>query len=279
VSRGSQCRLSEAEQAQVLAWSLERIALREQAVRLGKKPTSLVATVRRYQAEGLLPKRGKGPGQSWSAADIDQLHTLIDKGFGYDHIARKLGRTRTAVLLKAKRISYRLTHTRAALSARDAAGVLGLSCSKTVARWIGGYGLKARNAGTRDRPLWRIQWEDLLAWLEDRDHWMAYDPMRCVDLCLREHLVEIRETQPGRWLTPGEVGQRYCVTFEAVKQWVAKGFIPATRYGNWWIWDGDLVDFVPPCDRSKAGIPRAARRIVVGPDRIVAGPLVRREAA
>lgn len=70
------------------------------------------------------------------------------------------------------------------------------------------------------------------------------------------------------------------MTFEAVKQWVAKGFLPATRYGNWWIWSEDLAGFVAPCERSKAGIPKTHRRLVVGPDRIIAGPpVVRKEAA
>lgn len=186
MSRGARFRLTEAEQQQVLAWSLQRVPQREQAARLGKKPTELTATIRRYQAEGLLPKRGTGRGRPWTIAELDELYTLIDKGFGYSHIARKLGRSREAVVLKTARINYRLTHTRAALTARDVAGLLGLSCSKTVARWIEQYGLRARNAGTKQKPIWRIQWDDLLTWLEDRAHWMAYDPATCyVSICAR----------------------------------------------------------------------------------------------
>lgn len=194
-----------------------------------------------------------------------------NRGFGYAAIARRLGRSETAVRLKAKRLRYRLLHTRAALTAADVQRLLGLSCPKSVARWIEAYGLRARNAGTPRHPIYRVQWEDLYAWLEDPAHWMAYDPARCTEPPLREHLAELRQGQP-RWLSVGEVARRYCVGCSTVKQWVAKGFLPATRYGNWWIRESDLDGWLPPCERSKAGIPRASGRRVVGRDRIVAAP-------
>jgi hypothetical protein len=171
---------------------------------------------------------------------------MIDEGRGYDAIARRLERTREAVVIKAKRLQYRVLDERAALTCRAVQRRLGLGDSKTVARWITAYGLKARNAGTKQRPLWRIQEEDLLAWLEDRHHWMAYDPDKVPGATLREHLTEIRQGQ-SRWLTPGDVARRYHVTSSAVQQWREKGWLPMTRYGNWWIWEADLENFVPPC--------------------------------
>lgn len=234
---------------------------------------------RRTNAEPAPRERKKAKrGPAWTTADLDHLKELVDQGYGYAVIARRLKRSEMAVRVKAKRIKYRLLHSRAALTCREVGRLLGLPCSKTVARWIEAYGLRARNARPSGCPLWRVQWEDLCDWLDDPAHWMAYDPARCTEPPLREHLTEIRAGEP-RWLRPGEVAERYIVDSGTVKQWIAKGFLPATRYGNWWVRESDLADFVPPFARSKAGIPKSCRRIVTGPDRIVAGPPVERKAA
>ncbi len=166
---------------------------------------------------------------NWTPADVWTLYDLIDAGYSYAAIGRKLGRTTTAVTIKSKRLRHRLLTTPSALSARQIADILGLTCSKIVARWITTYGLKARNGGTPDRPLWRVQWADLAAWLDDPHHGMAYDPTRCTNPVWREHLIEIRAGQP-RWLTPGDVARRMGVTSGAVQQWIEKGFLPATRH-------------------------------------------------
>ena len=213
----------------------------------------------------------------WKRAEVDELKRLIDEGYSYDRIAKRLKRSRAAVVIKCRKLNYRLLHTRSALTAREAQRLLGLSDSKIVTRWITGYGLKARNGGDPQRPLWRIQWLDLMEWLEDPHHWMAYDPAKVTEATLREHLVEIRQGQP-RWLTVGEVARRYCVSLGAVQQWREKGLLPMVRYGNWWARESDLAGFVIPSERSWVGMPLRATRLLVGKDRIVAGP-PRQEAA
>lgn len=271
MSRGYAVCLTEVEQTQIIAWSQQRIGPTEQARRLGRMPTELTHYRKALRDAGVIPSLGNGSGRNWSQDEISRLIDLIDQGHGYAAIARRLGRSKEAVLLKAQRINHRLLRSRAALTAREVGKLLGLGCSKTVSRWIERYGLKARNAGTKHKPLWRVQWEDVCAWLEEPEHWMAYDPTRCTNPSLREHLIELRAGRP-RWLTPGDVARRYCVTWQAVKQWISKGFLPAVRYGNWWINERDLAGWLPPCERSKAGIPKASGRRVDGLDRIVAAP-------
>lgn len=108
---------------------------------------------------------------NWTPADVWTLYDLIDAGYSYAAIGRKLGRTTTAVTIKSKRLRHRLMHAKSALSARQIKDILGLACSKTVTRWITTYGLKARNGGTKERPLWRVQVDDLAAWLDDPRQW------------------------------------------------------------------------------------------------------------
>jgi DNA-binding transcriptional MerR regulator len=272
--------LSEAEREQVRAWSVAGVPMEEQARRLGRPASNLIMFRRSLARQGLItiPKRS-ATHRPWTADDLLQLRLLIDEGFGYAAIAERLSRTENAIFMKTKDIGYKLLHSREALTCKEIADLLGLACPKRVTRWITTYGLRARNAqaGTNKPTIWRVQWGDLLDWLEDERHWMAYDPATITDPQLRERLTRLRAGRPG-WLRPGEVARRYHVGADAVKQWIVKGFIPATRYGNWWVRESDLAGFVPPCERDRTGIPKASRRLVVGPDRIIAGPPARKAA-
>lgn len=188
---------------------------------------------------------------NWSPKERDRLIQLIEGGHSYDVIARRLKRSRTAVIVKCKRLGIGVTTTPATLSACDVAAALGIKCSKTVTRWIAQYGLPARNGGSDIRPLWRVSWDDLLAWLERRDRWMAWHPSRIPDRALREWAEELR-SGPGRWLTHMQVARQFHVDRNTPGQWITKGLIPATRYGNWWIWSEDLIGFVIPSDRPRS---------------------------
>jgi excisionase family DNA binding protein len=264
--------LSEAEQAQVRAWCVAGVPLEEQARRLGRPASNLMSYRRRLAREGVIaiPPRAETH-RPWTAHDLDLLVWLLDHGHSYALIARRLRRTETSVKLKCKRLGVSLLGSRATLSCRDVAGLLGLPCGKTVSCWISGYGLRARNGGTKRKPLWRVQWDD-------PHHWMAFEPERCTDRLLREHLIESRQGQPA-WLTIGAAARRLGVDSKAVNTWIHKGWLPATRYGNWWIRESDLVGFVVPGDRDRTGIPRGVRRVIDGRDRLVAGAPISRKAA
>ncbi len=208
----------------------------------------------------------------WTAKEIDVYQTMAEQGYGYEAIARRLKRTPTAVRIKAKRLRYHVLTCRGTLSARDVAQLLGLGCAKIVTRWIEGYGLNARNAGATDRPLWRVSWDDLYAWLDNSDHWMAFDPARCADRALREHLIAIRLHHP-RWLPIGAVAQRFGVSVHTVNVWIRRQGLAAVRYGNWWIREDVVAVWKPPYERSYAGRPK---RIIADRESVVSQIRARR---
>jgi hypothetical protein len=233
--------------AQLLAWDAQRMPLAEQAQRLGIKKGALSARRRRLMQRGAIQPWQRGSGEHWTPEQIHRLYVLVDSGASFDAIARRLKRTRTAVEVKCKRLGIGVTTSPAALSCREVARLLGKPCSKSVTRWITKLGwLKASNAGQPHRPLWRVQWEDLTAFMERREHWMAWDASTITDLALREWAQEIRVG--GRWLTPGEVARRLHVVPATPQAWIEKGLLPAVKYGNWWIWSADLVGFRVPGD-------------------------------
>jgi hypothetical protein len=111
-----------------------------------------------------------------------------------------------------------------------------------------------------------------MAFLFNENYWMAWDVQRITDADLRTEMCKLRATRPC-WLTIGEVARRYHVISNTVGQWIEKGFISARRYGNWYVREDVIAGWVPPCERSKAGIPRGMGRAVVGANAIVARPL------
>lgn len=210
--------------------------------------------------------------RDWTHDEMDRLVSLLDAGFDYDYCARQLRRTRTAIVIKTKRMRCKMTKRPTVLVSREVAMLLGKGCSKSVAWWINAGWLNARAAHCNGRRIWRICWDDLMTFLRNDCYWMAWQPERITDADLRAEMLALRAGKP-RWLTVGEVAQRYCVGIGAVKQWIAKGFLPAARYGNHYIREDVLDGWLPPCERSKAGIGKGMGRVVVGKSQLIARPL------
>ena len=259
MTRGMTARLPEDAQALVLEWSQQGIGLAEQARRLNRPVTNLLGTYRRYVRAGLLPRRTRGRWRKWTSKETAQLKQFLSDGYSYDTIAHTMKRSRTSIILKAKRRTGRLTTVDATWSARDVAHLLGLGCAKTVTRWIQWGWLPARNGGgAGHHALWRIQKADVYTFLSNRMYWMAWQPERITNESMRTWALALRQGQP-RWLSVGEIADRYSVTVSGVGNWIKKGYLPTTRYGNHWIWEADLIDWQPPCDVDRR-VWRAQRR-------------------
>lgn len=255
--------LTDDERQQILGLAQQGISLTAIARRLGRPKTNLMATYRRYQRAGLIPTARSVKGPPWTARQVNDLLNLIESGYSYEHIARRLKRSVNAIIIKAKRLGVRITTTNATMSARVVANTLGLRCSKIVTRWIRLGWLHARDAGAK-RPLWRISWDDLTAFMENPDYWIAWKPECISDLALREWAMEVR-SGAERYLTHAEVARHYCVGRDTVGQWIDKGWLRALRYGNRFVPASALATFRPPChgwQRPPDGWP--ARFVLIG---------------
>lgn len=232
--------LTTSEQQQVLEWGQQGIGPAEIARRLNRPTTNITRTYRQYVQDGCIPRRARPPWKPWTQKDNARLEELLDAGHSYDKIADCMGRTETSIKLQAKRRRHGLLSTDA-LTTAAVQRILGLGCSKTVVHWIERGWLPARNSGR----FWRIQQTDLDVFLAKRAYWMAWHPTLIPDPELRAWAEEERRGQP-RWLTPAEVAARYAVEHGAVNAWIQKGWLPATKYGNQWIWEGYLEGWKPP---------------------------------
>lgn len=188
----------------------------------------------------------------WTERDLFQLEDLLARGFSDAAIARRLGCTVTALNLARRRHGIR-SRSQLLLSAREIANRLGIPCSKTVAHWIAQGWLDGKRGAPRGgNRQWQIREESLWSFMEHPDHWHRWQPERIRDPYLREWAIDVRAGV--RFLTPGQVAWRFCVTHNAVNVWIRSGLLPAVRNGNWLIRESDIAGFTPPGQQSKAGM-------------------------
>lgn len=241
--------------------------------RARKVPRTEAARWRELSGYAVHPRQS-GCRRDWTHEEISRLVTMLDQGYGYSECAQKLGRTRGAVWIKVKKLRCALTKRPTVLTARGVARLLGKRGSeKAIARWITRGLLQGRAVMSGARCIWRVCWDDLMAFLRDERSWALWDPTRIADDDLRAEMLALRAHE-GRYLTQGEVAARYHVGVAAVGQWLDKGWLPFARVGggkgNRVIRECDLAGWVPPCERSRAGIPKRMGRRVEGNAVIVA---------
>jgi hypothetical protein len=171
----------------------------------------------------------------WTWAMRFRLEDLVERGKTADQIAKALGVTRTAVIIAQKR--YGLQNVQdASLSAREIAELMGIGCAKTVTKWIDRGFLRGRRLRySRDlhHQPWFVRREWLDAFLADERAWHLWTPGRITDAALRCHADQVRGDV--RFLTPREFAEMAFVQHSTVNQWIHKGWLPARRWGNWWI--------------------------------------------
>lgn len=189
--------------------------------------------------------------QRWTSADLWRLAEFIERGWDDVRIGAALGCTPEAACIARKRHGLR-SRTAMLMSSRTVAQRMGVSCAKTVARWIE-TGLLRGHRGQQRGPYqqWYVTDDDLLRFIDDPATWHVWTPERIADTDLGEHALAVRGHV--RYLTIGQVAWRCCVTTNAVNAWIRRGLVPARRYGNWWIDERDLAGFTPPGQRSRRG--------------------------
>lgn len=196
--------------------------------------------------KGVFPARN-----NWTPSQADEVRELIHEGYSYAQIGKRIGRSATAVHVWTKRNMGNVRDVRP-MSARDVNGRMGKCdagtwCQSLIARgW-----LKARRGiGAKHNRTWVISEEALFEFLENPAFWHTWDAGAITVTDWREWALEMRT---DRFLTVGQVADRYFVTSSTVNSWIARGVLVAQRWGNHYIASSAIDGFVPPYERSKAG--------------------------
>lgn len=189
--------------------------------------------------------------RNWTAAQLETLHDLFRAGRTDAEIARRVGKTLTAVEVKRKRLGLGV-EARRTLTSRELARRMGVSCSKTVKWWIEQGWLRAtKGVGAGAHRQWRITEQAVYDFLAKPEHQHRWDVSRITDAHLRAYALDVRHAE--RYLTTGEVARRFYTCHKSVWQWINRGHLPAVRHANWLIPESALVGFVPPNERPRGG--------------------------
>lgn len=181
----------------------------------------------------------------WTGERIWAVMGDVDHGLDDAEIAARLGVTAEAVRVVRVRNGIRCVRSHY-LSARDVARLLGVD-DHAVSRWIRHGWLRAKRGKAPGG--WKAQWYILRRsvdqFLNDERYWHVWKPERITDPDLRRRMLALRGDV--RFLTVGEVADRMFVVTSTVNGWINKGYLPARKYGNWWVDSRDLARFeLPP---------------------------------
>jgi hypothetical protein len=181
-------------------------------------------------------RSGKARCQSrrfWTKARLFRLMGLLEQGRSDVEIGKVLGCSSNAVNLARKRHGIKPRRLQR-LTARAVARTMGVACAKTVAHWIHDGFLPAHRVhGFAGRPMWHVDHDALWDFIADERTWHLWTPERITDTGLRRHAEQVRGEV--RFLTPREFAEMAFVQHSTVNQWIHKGWLPARRWGNWWI--------------------------------------------
>jgi hypothetical protein len=160
-----------------------------------------------------------------------------------------VGRTDHAVRLKLRKLGVP-PRRRKHMSAPDVARLLGFADSKKVIVFIRRGWLRASRIEKRGVCYWHITFHDVRRFLANPDYFYVWYPQDIPDLLLRGWATELRACGP-KWLSTTEIAWRYHVSRRAATHWITNGLLPAERWnGYFFVREHDLIDFVPPAQRS-----------------------------
>jgi hypothetical protein len=223
---------------------------REQAAHLERNYESVVQRRARLVAAGRIDPRTRAYMPRWTAQDDQEVIDMVETGKHPREVARKLGRTETAVKIRAKRHLGGMTWLKnawyAPMSARDVARVFGLSCSKRVVIWVERDWLKARKQGRKQAGTWRVSQDAILDFLACREGWMSWEPEHITDPDIRAEALRLRAEADGHWVRLTQWACRRGYAKSTPDNWIEKGLLSGIKWGVWYVWSADLEAFVPP---------------------------------
>ena len=174
------------------------------------------------------------PPGAWTDADVQRASELYLEGWPTVRIARKLGRSQTALYqaLAASGLTVRELRSDPYATVRSAHAVAVLFgvWPQAVQRWLRKGWITARRNKSTSHSLLLITDDALLAFVETRDYWPYWSAERMTDPDWRDTALDARERAGGRWLRAVEVQARFSISAAGLMRWVQAGKFPAGSY-------------------------------------------------
>lgn len=182
---------------------------------------------------------GNKPEEIWTEKDEQYLR----RNWGWlplRTIARNLGRTELAVIVRRKRLGILPIKDWPEIRTEwQLAPMLSVD-RKTVWRWMRDGVIPTMRLWRSNKPVLVVDLSELRAWLSDPDNWCKIDIDNIQDLELRAVVARARRKFDDQWLTTGEAAERIYCSHRWVSELIRRGRLPAHKHGNWRIRLSDL---------------------------------------
>ena len=212
-------------------------------------------------------------GRRWTPEELDRLHDLWGTTSPRT-IARELGRTVPAILVRGSQEGLGRTTPAGSLTLNEAMRALGMSSHPTMRRWIADGLLSASRHTLRGarRPDWIVTEPALAAFLRKHPHLVDRDE---VDPAYRQYV-------PERWVTLVQAFRLGAAFPVLLENGVKAGLIPEARQrgekGTRWVIPASILPRLIEGRRTMTSDPEH-RRLVVAYDRAArTGNVARRKA-
>lgn len=157
-------------------------------------------------------------------------------------LAAALGRSANGIHIRRERFLRIPARSRREqwLCGRDVAIILGMGCAKTAGRLID-RGLLKGHVLPLDAKIYAVSRHDLTRFALNPRNWVYFHPDRVTDPTLARQIALRRARWDDEWWSVGQVAAYHGCAVTTVSHFVAKGVIPATRWGNSWILRSDAT--------------------------------------
>ena len=246
----------------------DTLTAREQTRRAGVNYTRLARMRRRLLASGALDPAQRAYSRPWSEGEDLYLASCLQLGMSVPQAAARVGRPLAGTRNHITRLGGTDVYRRAAgaevRTLCDVARLFG--CYKHAPNlWMrhGWLAVRHNNAkrqalGLRGKPkkgyrgYYLVTDDAILAFIENRMTWPAWEAARITDPLWREYAEDQRAAANGHWVSLGELTTRYHYARSTVQGWLARGKLDGvarTSYGHMhFFWSADL-DAWQPIDR------------------------------
>jgi hypothetical protein len=207
------------------------------------------APLRQVQASTGLPAgilanaasdRSSGKAPAWSEAEDDYLRRHLG-WLSEDELARRLGRTVTAIHLRWKRDLHLTPPTRQPswLTACQIADLLQVD-PKAAVRWVDQGLLPGRRLPTR-RVIRAVPELAFRVWVLNPMHWIYFHPERVRDPHLKRLLKLKARRWNDAWLTVGQAARLRGVCGTAINNALRAGKLQGVKWGNWHVLRSEVL--------------------------------------
>lgn len=234
------------------AWvvaTYQHLTAREQAEMLGMVYDNLITLRGRLAKAKLLDFSKRAYQPRWSPEELEAVAEQYAGGKSVRAVARRSGRSATAIGLKLKRAHGSRRHfrdkARKVFTLRDLCRIFSLD-HRTIKQFWDREWLTGKKA-SRPREPWVFRAADIEHLLKCRESWIAWSPEQVTDPAWKQRALLVRHAATGHWVKLADWCRAHHYDVGTGNQWVAKGLLRTAKWQNHhYVWSAEMAAFTPP---------------------------------